>query len=357
MPTLCIRRSARRLAAAGLVSALALVACSEKERAALPRASGGASSGGASSGGAPRGGAAPTATGGALSAAGSGGVVGSGVAGDGNEGGEGGVSSEPVPPLCSPTQAWGAGQRLSVSGAGDDILASVSGDELTIAWFVADELRYADRASRDAEFGAARSVDGGERYFSGATLSSDGLTLIGVRKDGKAFGMVRRVSRAAAFAGTFDETMFAELAAAPGTFRARGPFGDPVLASDGLSLIFSNLDPASDAAPTLYEARRLGARDPWPFGSSIEGEMLFASEGLFRRPSALSADGRTLFYTDELENESRAAYRSVSGGPFETSVSLGERARAVPNGACDRLYYSAPNRDGVDLFWASRQGS
>ncbi|HET9930636.1 MAG TPA: hypothetical protein VFQ35_08110 [Polyangiaceae bacterium] len=332
-----------------LAVALAHAACSEQERPGAPQAnsSGGRSSGGFAntSGGASRGGS--------LGAGGSAGHAGVGEAGEAGAAGDGGARGEPLPPLCSPEQNWSEGQRLAFSAAGDDELVGVSGDELSIAWFAAGELRYADRAKRTDAFGAPVPVAGGADYFGGATLSSDGLSLIAVRKDGKSFGLLRRASRTDAFAGAFDEAPFVQIAAAPGTFRARGPFGDPVLAPNGLSLVYSNLDPAADGGPSLYESSRLGSRDAWPFGEPIDGNMLVVSGSSFRRPSAISTDKRTLFYWDEAERESRAAFRSYASGPFETAVSLGERARAVPNAECDRLYYSAPGAQGLDVFVAS----
>lgn len=337
-----------RVASFALALAAVPAACSDPDRASAPQqsSSGGRSSGGlasVASGGASQGGARGGAGGNA-------GANDAGAAGDVSVGGEGGSVSEPTPPLCSPEQTWGAGERLPISGVGDDQLAGVSGDELSIAWFADGELRYADRASKGADFGAPVTVAPGEGYFGGATLNGDGLALIAVRKDGKSFGLLRRSSRSEAFAGSFDEAPFVNIAAAPGSFRARGPFGDPILSPNGLSLFYSNLDAELDGVPSVYESMRLGARDAWPFGAPVEGELLFASVGSFRRPSAISADKRTLFYADEAAHESRAAFRSFASGPFETWVALGERSHAVPNAACDRLYYSAPGTQGIDLF-------
>ncbi|MGC4091795.1 MAG: hypothetical protein QM756_28710 [Polyangiaceae bacterium] len=145
------------------------------------------------------------------------------------------------------------------------------------------------------------------------------------------------------------------MAAAPGTFRASGPFGDPVLDAEGLTLLFSALDPESDAAPSIYVARRLGVRDAWPFGDPLLGSLLEASAGQFRRPNALSADARTLFYWDETSGEERAAFRPFVSVVFDHSAALGNRSRATPNAACDRLYYSAPGTQGIDLFVEKRQ--
>lgn len=337
-----------RVASFALGLALVPAACSERDRASAPQV---ATSGGRSSGGFSSVGSGGAAHGGERGGTGgSAGVSDAGAAGDANAGGEGGASSEPEPPLCSPEQAWAAGQRLALSGGGDDELAGVSGDELSIAWISDGELRYADRLNKTAEFGAPATVMASEGYFGGATLSGDGLSLIAVRKDGKSFGVLRRSSRTAAFVGAFDESPFVDIAAAPGSFRARGPFGDPVLAPSGLSLLYSNLDAELDGVPSIYESVRLGARDAWPFGDPVDGELLFASAGSFRHPSAISADKRTLFYADEAAQESRAAFRSFANGPFESSVSLGERAHAVPNAQCDRLYYSARGTQGIDLF-------
>lgn len=321
---------------------LILVACSEADHAGSPQPS---ANGGVTS----RGGTTSATHGGSTGTT-SGGSTSSESAGAAGEGGAGGLGSEPLPAVCPPDRVWVGAERISVSSAGSDDLVGVCGDELCIAWFADGVLRFAERSSVSVDFGTPVTIGGGEDYFAGAALSSDGLTLIGVRKDGKSFGSLRRASRSVAFQGAFDETPFTEITSAPSTFRALGPFGDPVLAPSGLSLWFSDLDKSSDATPSIYAATRLGMRDAWPFGEAVEGGFLLSKAGQFRRPSALSADERTLFYWDEVANEARVAFRSFAGAAFESFLSLGARSHATPNLSCDRLYYSAPGTQGVDLF-------
>jgi hypothetical protein len=332
-----------RAALVALCSVFVQLACSESDRAGSPHPSG--SGGSAQAGGTSvsRGGSSGSASGGAESA----GTPGAGAP---NDAGAGGLGSEPEPFVCPPERVWSHAERLEVSTAGSDELVGICADELCIAWFADGALRFAERRSPSADFASPVSIDAGEDYFGGAALSSDGLSIIAVRNDGKAFGLLRRASRSAPFQGVPDEMPFTEIAAAPSTFRALGPFGDPVLSPNGLRLLFSDLDPSSDATPSIYEATRLGARDAWSFGDPVLGEFLLSDSGRFRRPSALSADERTLFYWDEVANVGRAAFRSFVGAQFESSVSLGARSHAVPTPACDRLYYSAPGAQGIDLF-------
>ncbi|MFZ5890123.1 MAG: hypothetical protein ACOY0T_03565 [Myxococcota bacterium] len=323
---------------------LLFAACSGNDRAGALHAMGGNTSGGALN--QPRGG--NTASGGTANGD-------AGSMGDAGQAGDGGNGSEPSPPLCAPEQAWGDAQRINVSTEGTDVLAGISADELVLAWLADGELYYAERSSPDAAFGTPVRIPGNQNYFAAATLSADGLFIIGVRNDGKTFGVVRRSARDEAFGTAINEAPFAAIASAPSSSRATGPFADPVLSANGLSLMFSALDPGSDGFASIYVAKRLGSNDRWPFGDAVLGEMLHAKAGQFRRPSGLSADARTLFYWDETSGDGRAAFRSFVNLPFELSVSLGARSRATPNAACDRLYYSADGTQGVDLFVEKRQ--
>jgi len=344
----------RRALSIALTLELLVAACSSNDHAAPPQPS---SSGGRASGGSSataNGGSAGKAAGGATSSGGRNDSE-AGAAGHANEGGEAGSPSEPSPSLCDPLQSWGGAQRIDVSSFGADVLAGISGDERCIAWLADGLLFYAERPSSSADFGSPVPIPASDAYFAGATLSPDGLSIIGVRKDGKTFGELRRAKRSDPFEGDFNEAPFVALAAAPGSFRADGPFADPVLGADGLSLWFSALDAESDQVPSIYVATRLGVQSLWPFGEPLTSELLYAEAGKFRRPSGLSADARTLFYWDEVASEQRAAFRPFVSAPFDRYVSLDNRSRAVPNAACDRLYYSAPGTQGVDLFVEKRQ--
>jgi hypothetical protein len=255
-----------------------------------------------------------------------------------------------LPSICKTAAVWGAPTRLTLSTAVDDLLLSVTPDELSILWFAGEELRLAERPSRSAAFGSATPIDGGADYFAGATLSPDGLTLLGVRRDGSGFGELHRTTRAAAFSGVLDQAPFTALYEAPGAQRANGPFADPVFGADGLLLLYSALDEGSDGVSSIFAATRLGAEDAWPWGTPVAGSPLQAIAGQFRHPTALSADALALFYWDDADGVERVAWRRRQSAAFGHVESLGDRKNAVPSADCQRLYFSAPGSGGSDVF-------
>lgn len=344
-------------AARGFLSLAFLVSCSAKEdRAQAPAAQrggsdarGGSEASGGSNGGTS--GASGGAAGGENSSAGEGGVGGS--AGSGGEAGEGGAPGPSVPAQCAPSAAFGEPRRIAVSTAEDDDLGSITPDELTIAWTAGEKAFVADRARVDAAFGDAMEVPGSSAYFARVITSPDGLRLIAVRLDGTSFGLLTRAARGEPFEGELDESPFAALeSGAPDLFSA-APVADAIFDAAGKRVLYSALDTQADGFSTIYESNFASGILPW--GIPVQGTLLFAVEGAFRRPSGLSADGRTLFYWDEVSAESRAAWRPSRDRAFENSERLPEYRNVVPNTACDRIYFSFAGEQGRDLFYADRQ--
>ncbi|HWA77137.1 MAG TPA: hypothetical protein VG937_32600 [Polyangiaceae bacterium] len=327
-------------------------ACSAKEDHAAPPSHGGATTTGGkagASGGATRGG--DSASGGAAR----GGSGGTGEAGEsaGGQAGAGGEAGAPLvtppsPSVCTPKASWGAPERLELSTAGDDVLGGVTPDELSIVWMSGGEVHYADRDSVDGEFAAAQTIPKGDSYFAQVTLSPDGLALIGVRLDGAGFGVLTRAARADAFQGEPDESPFEALYGAPAANFSNGPFADPVISANGAHLFYSALELESNASASIYDSR--GSDGIWPWGTPLSGALLYSEGGAFRRPTGVASDLRTLFYWDELAGEARLSFRPRLDAAFSGWESLGMRRNALPNRACDRLYYAAPGSAGDDLF-------
>jgi hypothetical protein len=335
-----------------------LVACgSEKVRVgpAAPGGSGGATSGGASAttGGAKTGGV--QGLGGAASGGSpAGGSAGENLGGEAGSGGEAGTTdvTPPTPTVCPQKASWGAGARLALSTADDDVLGGVTPDELSLVFQSGERVWVADRSSVDDDFTQPLPVVESEGYFAQATLSPDGLTLVGVRIDGTGFGALTRAARGEPFEGTPDELPFDALYGAPAASFSHGPFADPVFSADGAHLLYSALELDANDSVTVYDAR--GAEGLWPWGSPVAGVLLYAEAGAFRRPTALSSDQRTLFYWDEVAREARATWRRRLDEAFSGSESVGTRQNAMPNRGCDRLYYTAPGSAGDDLFVSDR---
>jgi hypothetical protein len=355
-----VTRGLRRIGSMLLVLPPLFSACSSDEAPPFPaRASGG--SDGEARGGAPARGGESTRGGVGLDAgrsgageAGAPSDAGGSAANAGEGGAAGGAGPAPsVPPVCAPSARFGAAQRLAISTAGDDELGSITPDELTIAWVAENKAYVADRTVADAAFGEPIPVQGGSDYFARVATSPDGLQLVGVRIDGASFGLLTRTARGRAFDGAPDESGFGSLYSAELARYSEGPFADPLFDATGRRLLYSALDPESDGVATIYESNFTAGSLPW--GVAVQGPLLFAVDGAFRRPSGLSSDARTLFYWDEVTMEARAAWRPSRDRAFASSESLGDRRGAAPNAACDRIYFSLIDGAARDLFFADRE--
>lgn len=354
--------------AAVMLGSVVVAACSDSQRPAS--AYGPAGSSGSSS--TPHGGAQHAAGGDGLGgettaagesgssnagdgAVGSGGTAGSGTAGTSSVGGAGPDPLPPTgdPPLCAHGRPFAPGARLALSGAGDDLLQAITPDDLTIAWKNGDLFFVADWDGENGVFGAPQEVAGSAQY-SAVTLSPDGLQLIGIKPDLTIVEQTRGAFEA------FDDASpeagdFAEFNAA----RASIPLANQVLADalvgwNDASLFFSHFTTGyAGSRATVFESFRSGAS--WTFATPDLGELLYAKDEQRCIPTGVSADLLTLFYLDELNGDFRAAWRVNPQVPFDYSevLELGTGVRAAaPTASCQRIYYSAPGTNGLDLFFA-----
>ena len=252
-------------------------------------------------------------------------------------------------PVCDPTTSWGDGVQLQgpsgrLSGSDDEVLGSVSADELTVCWTLpkAGETWYADRALVSDSFGSARKL-GGEPLRAGEPLglSPDGLRLAAVVADGKSLVSFTRAARGDAFADARAVDFAAINAQAAAT---QAMVGDPLFSSDGLSFyysLFSGDAADSGVTNTLLSCTRGGAAAPWPAGTArTEAAFARGADGLRKRPTGLSSDQLTLFFLDESEGSEVAAFRATTGAPFAQFVPVIGRLHASPSADCSRLYYS-----------------
>jgi hypothetical protein len=295
------------------------------------------------------------------------------LVGDADDAGEAGAAfTGPPPPAaaCGQTGAWGAGV-VAVSTAADDILDAVTSDELSIAWTSGagstQAVLYADRASSADAFAAPQSLPAGQFTADRVALSPDGLRLTVVNADGRGFSELTRTSRAlpAAAFGSAGTGAYSNLDAA-GALSAGQLYGDPVLSADDTVFYYSvyaagGADAGQGGADagqtaTIYRSERLLSTDTWPVGFAVANSPDLAAQGtLRRRPTAVSADRRTLFFWDEISGTERALWADESTGAFDMLVDLGDRSMAAPNAACTHLYYSAPGASSIDIFVASFQ--
>ena len=352
-------RAGSTLTALGVSLALA-VACSSGSSDHAPLlSSGGGSSGG--SGGSR-----------ALGDAGSGGRAAGGkqsVADDAGQGGtslragEGGAAGlEPgtvveVPPSeCSQKAKWGAqGSLAGIDGSGDERLLSITADELDIVFVRNGSLLRAHRDKASADFGAPSEIPLPVDYgvADGAALSADGKTLLLVATSGQGFAVLTRAARSAAFSTDADASAFTGLNAR--AVQTMEHYTSPVLSPDGNSLVYTGFTPEPEqgfpdgveGVARVYES--LWANDAWQMPTSISDGFFDGTTAARPLPSGLSSDSRTLFYFDEKTERELARFRDRPDAPLNVEVDLGSHAGAVPNAACDVLYYTS----GGDVLSAS----
>jgi len=277
------------------------------------------------------------------------------VAGDTGNSGEGGAAGlEPgmvipvEPGACSETTKWGSPTPLTgVSSNADEQLLSITADELDIVFVRGATVQRAHRQSAADDFGTSSSITIPDGYDvgAGATLSSDGKTLILVATDGQGFAALTRASRTGAFSATADTTPF--LGLNQRAVQTLEHYVAPVLAPDGKSLVFTGFTPEPaqgfpegvEGTAIVYES--LWSTASWAMPESISQGLFDGTTAARPLPSGLSSDSRTLFYFDEKTSKEVARFRDRADAPLYTLVDLGARDGAVPNAKCDVVYYSS----------------
>jgi len=285
---------------------------------------------------------------GALHAAGEAGAL-DGLAGDGGAGGlEQGMIATPEAPACAEAATWKAAAPVSIA-ATDAVerLLAITPDELDLVFVRAERPFVAHRAVASDPFGAESplAVPSGYDVNSGVTLSADGTMLVLGASSGQGFASLRRTARTSAFGSMPDTTAFLELNQR--ALQTMEHYAAPVLAPDGKSLVFSGFTPEPPGGfpsgvvgvAVVYES--LSSPSGWSTPTNIS-QYLFEGTTLKRPlPTGLSFDSRTLFYFDEGTGKQQARFRDRPDAPLYTVVDLGDRVGAIPNRACDALYYSS----------------
>ena len=263
--------------------------------------------------------------------------------------------SPPEAPLC----ASGGMIRVTPSetffrlGASDTILGSVSPDGLSVAWTIPGssspgestptEVFVADRTSTSDAFGAPQAVDFGQTLVAPekVALSPDGLRLVAVRSDQRAFIELDRSAPMSPF-GSPSEESFADINAAAQTLGDR--LGDPTIAGDDRAFFYTR-------ALTVIESNR-SSMEPWPEGTEVFVDYSLRPE---QRPrlSAVSEDHLTLFFWDDEVLVENAAWRTSLDDPFFAIVRLPLTPRAQPSASCASLFFASAEPGGVYLASAT----
>ena len=330
---------------------------SDEHAPPIAMADGGASQGGSAgthvSGGSGSGGGSgghDVASGGVVNDAGAAGSLGD--AGTLNDGGAAGMQEGMIIPVpassCSESAVWAMPKPLAVAATGaSERLLSITADELDLVFERGGKLYRAHRSAASDVFGsaAAVTVPVGYGLSAGAALSADAKTLILVASSGQGFGALTRASRTVAFGAVVNTAPF--LALNQRAEQTMEQYAAPVLAPNGNSLVFTAFTPEpAGGFPVGVVGRSVVYESVWSTGSwampSAISHNLFDGTTLKRPlPSGLSSDSRTLFYFDEGTSKEVARFRDRPDAPLYTVVDLGARAGAVPNAACNVLYYSS----------------
>ncbi len=223
-------------------------------------------------------------------------------------------------------------------------------DQRTIAWSVAgigSTYFLVDRVSESLPFGIP-SVLAFTGHANKISLSPDGLRVIVVDESLQSFGEALRGSRLLPFGGVGEGSFSYINAAVHGTDDS---ITDPVVSANDKVLAYTRL--SSGSGNTLWISLRASAMDPWPVGEAVNDCILQVRNGKKKSPLAISNDARTVFFRDEEQELTRIAYRTGVDQAFTTFRDLPkEILSAIPNGTCDRLYYTAAGTDALDLFEA-----
>ncbi len=243
-----------------------------------------------------------------------------------------------------------ANQRvlISVSTAKEERFGSISHDELTLAFSVADgasiEVFVAERQQKTEAFQAPVKLTG-DFALDRAALTPDALSLIVVNGDRRGFTCFARDARDQ----PFELASSSQYDAIVAGLGAGENLGDPVFALGGQVLLFSQY--GAGRINTVMFANRLSNGSAFDMGGALTNPELQAQGAARRRPTGVSSDYTTLFFFDEVSGTSKAG--SFSGGFSFTAVTeLGAVSGAQPNGDCSAFYFDAQGQSSRDLFSA-----
>jgi hypothetical protein len=244
-----------------------------------------------------------------------------------------------TPSVCSETAVWaGAAPVDAVSTDADESLLSITPDELDIVFMRLGAPFWAHRDTPSDTFGMATAVTLPAGYVAsaGAALSSDGMTLVLISSNGGSFGALSRTSRTLDFGPNADTTAFVGLNQRAAQTLER--YAAPVLSADGKSFVFSSFRTDAGNISVVYQALWTAPR--WAMPSSISHGLFDGTGDKRPLPTGLSSDSRTLFYFDEATSKEMARFRERPDAPLYDVIDLGDRAGAIPNSTCQRIYYT-----------------
>ena len=264
------------------------------------------------------------------------------IGGDFPVGISGGAPSD-APAACDPAAKWGKPvplAKLSTKQA-DERLLAMSHDELSLIFSRGSELLVADRSDAQGDFAAPVTITLPSEYTfeSGLALSSDGLTLVAIRKDLSAFADVTRGSRGQTFDAAPNTSRFSWVNL---TLGQSGQLSWPVLSADDKTFVFTRLE-GSDM--TAFRIRG----DHFDKAEVLDPVTLGAVDGKHKLTQSLSADERTLFFFDEAVGHVAALGSMNTRAAYIERFELPGLLSAFSNVGCGRLYGTLEVDGSLDL--------
>jgi hypothetical protein len=250
--------------------------------------------------------------------------------------------------LCPTTFTRANEESLQLSTKSEERFGSISDDELSLAFTVPDgalgTVYVTNRELTSEPFSLAEPIKG-DFAFDRASLSPDGLSLLVVNADRRGFSLLERVALDKPFESV---TPWQYVDIVDGLADGE-QLGDPVFALGGQVLFYSQY--GAGRTHTVIFANRLSTGSAFVVGGELINPELLAQGDLRRRPTAVSADYRTLFFYDEVTQVTKAG---LFYGSFDfISVSdLGDARNLQPSSDCGRLYFDATGPTSDDLFVA-----
>lgn len=242
---------------------------------------------------------------------------------------------------CSGLGSLGPDRAVGLADAALVRLVAVSSDERTVVWAedAPNGVRvfHGERDASDEPFRNARRLNADAFALDeGAALTPDGLRVVFVAADRKRFVELARPNRNAAFSPAQDDRFAALNFHGSVVLPIAQRYGDPLFSSDGAAFVYSVH--GGGLVHTVHVATLVDGG--FALGEAWSDPLLVADDFSRKRPTALSADHRTLVFWDEALGRTRGGFRGSAQGTLERIVDLDARKAVRVNAGCTAVYFT-----------------
>lgn len=251
--------------------------------------------------------------------------------------------------VCSLDKGWATGAPVAVATGDSPSFIAVTPSELTLLWSEPESSLpayfLADRDTADGAFAAVQKLP----FTNAIAVSPDGLRVT-VQLSSGSLSEATRATREEAF-GEVQPGAYATLDS--DAVAHHFLLGAVAISADDRTLYYRAISLDAGTPYPLRVSQRTGS-EPWPVGAPLQACEFKAYAEFGPHPTAISADGLTLFYFDSARSKARAAFRTSLDADFSWFEDLPGLGGGQPNAACDRLYFS-PATDEASLLAAARK--